>query len=136
MISFLKKAVAVGVLIGIVAVGCKDDSPGDMGSPSNVVFPPDSVSYLQHVQPLFDQTCALSGCHDAGAPPERVKLTSWGETVIQMPGIVVPGNPGNSELVLRIQGTTGQRMPLNRNPLNDNQINGIRVWIAEGAQQN
>ena len=132
----MEKAVAVGIFIGMVLIGCKDDSPGDMGSPSNIVFPPDSVSYLQHVQPLFDQTCALSGCHDAGAHDSPLKLTNWGETVIQLPGVVVPGNPGSSTLVFRIQGTSGQRMPLNRNPLNENQINGIRVWIAEGAQNN
>ena len=136
MVSVVGKVIAVGILLGIAGIACKDDNLGDMGSPSNIVFPPDSVSYAQHVQPLFDQTCALAGCHDAGPHESVLKLTNWGETVLQLPRVVVPGDPGSSTLVFRIQGTAGQRMPLNRNPLNQNQINGIRAWIAEGAQNN
>jgi hypothetical protein len=38
---------------------------------------------------------------------------------------------------MKIEGRAdGARMPLNRNPLNQNQINGIRTWINEGAQRN
>jgi hypothetical protein len=94
------------------------------------------VSYQAHVQPLFNQTCALAGCHDAGAPQGRVRLTDYGEAVIATPGVVIPGNPDASELVLRIEGKSGARMPFGRNPLNQNQITGIRTWIAEGAKNN
>ena len=38
--------------------------------------------------------------------------------------------------VLRIEGRLGARMPLNQNPLNQNQITGIRAWIGEGALNN
>lgn len=128
--------VVVTAVLSAIGTGCKDDSNiGDEGSPSNIVFPSDSVSYGQHVQPLFDQTCALSGCHDAGLHTSELRLTSYGD-LMSLAGIVVPGNPDNSVLVLRIQGNVGQRMPLNRNPLNSNQIIGIRTWIAEGAQPN
>jgi len=76
-------------------------------------------------------------CHDADAPVGRVKLTTWGHTVLDLPGIVIPGEPDNSELVFRIDGRVGVgRMPPYGNPLNQNQINGIRTWIAEGAKQN
>jgi len=137
MSSQVWKVLAVGIVLSVAGIRCKDDSnPGDMGSPSNIVFPPNNVSYDLHVQPLFDQTCALSGCHDRGTNQSPLKLTSHGETVFLIPGVVVPGNPENSTLVLRIEGRVSQRMPLNRNPLNDNQINGIRTWIVEGAQNN
>jgi hypothetical protein len=120
-----------------LTVSCKDDNPtGPEGSPSNIVFPTSNVSYSQHVQPLFTQACALAGCHDAGTHPSPLKLTSWGEAVIAIPGVVVAGQPDQSTLVFRIEGRVGQRMPLNSNPLNQNQINGIRTWIAEGARQN
>jgi hypothetical protein len=39
-------------------------------------------------------------------------------------------------LVLRIQGSVGARMPPGQYPLNQNQIDGIRTWIAEGAKDN
>lgn len=120
-----------------LALSCKDENPtGPEGSPSNVVFPTLNVSYSQHVQPLFDQACAFAGCHDAGTHPSPLKLISWGDVVISIPGIVVTGQPDQSTLVFRIEGRVGQRMPLGTNPLNQNQINGIRTWIAEGARNN
>jgi hypothetical protein len=53
-----------------------------------------------------------------------------------MPGVVVAGQPAQSTLVWRIEGSVGQRMPLGMNPLNQNQIAGIRKWILEGARNN
>jgi hypothetical protein len=120
-----------------ITPSCKDENPtGPEGSPSNIAFPTINVSYAQHVQPLFNQACAFAGCHDAGTHQSPLKLTSWGDVVITLPGIVVTGQPDQSTLVFRIEGRVGQRMPLGTNPLNQNQINGIRTWIAEGARNN
>jgi len=49
---------------------------------------------------------------------------------------VIMGKPDESILVLRIEGRLLSRMPLNRPALTQNQINGIRTWIAEGALNN
>jgi len=129
-----------GVLLGLclaAMTGCKDKNPvGPGDSPSTVVFPVSNVSYTNHVQPLFNQACNYSGCHDDGAHQSPLKLTSWGNVVITLPGIVVPGKPDASDLVLRIQGTVGARMPPGVNGLNQNQIDGIRAWIVEGAKDN
>jgi hypothetical protein len=119
----------------LLSLRCKDENPLDTGSPSNVVFPPSDVRYLQHVQPLFNQACAFVGCHDDGVPQDQLKLTSWGN-LINFPGVVVPNQPELSTLVIRIEGTSGPPMPLNGNRLNQNQINGIRTWIVEGAMNN
>jgi hypothetical protein len=116
--------------------GCKDETSPTSGSPSDIVFPPDNVSYSQHVQPLFNQTCALAGCHDDGTHPSELCLTSYFNTVFRTANVVTPGQPELSTLVFRIEGTSGQQMPLNRPPLNQNQINGIRTWIVEGAPDN
>ena len=122
----------------LAAAGCADDSTtGPDGSPSNIVFPADSVSYNIHVQPLFNQACAFSGCHGAGGSTgSQLRLDSYQGTLFSVPGVVIPQLPDQSELVLRIEGRIGQRMPLNRNPLNQNQIQGIRKWILEGARNN
>ena len=118
----------------IISSGCKDE----IADPSSdIVFPASNVSYSQHVQPLFNQSCALAGCHDAGVHQSPLVLTDYFHTVFGTPGVVVAGKPENSLLVTRIEGTTlGPQMPLNRAPLNQNQINGIRTWIAEGAKDN
>ena len=121
----------------LVVLSCKDDNPtGAEGSPSNIVFPANNVSYSQHVQPLFNQACAFAGCHDDGQHSSPLKLTSWGNTVIMVPGVIRTGQPDLSTLVWRIEGRVGQRMPSNANPLNQNQINGIRSWIADSAKNN
>jgi hypothetical protein len=93
------------------------------------------VSYSQHVQPLFNQTCALSGCHNDASRAGNLTLTSYHNLTIR-PNIVVPGDPNSSLLYLRITGQIGQQMPLNRSPLNSNQQQGIRIWIEEGAENN
>jgi mono/diheme cytochrome c family protein len=127
------------VMAGIVffSWSCKDNAvSGADGSPSDIVFPASNVSYQVHVQPLFNQTCALIGCHDAQASPQVGSLTSYSATVFDQPGNVIPGDPDNSILVIRIQGTSGTRMPVGKNPLNRNQIDGIRTWITEGAKNN
>jgi len=107
-------------------------------SPSNVVFPTSDVSYSQHVQVLFNQTCTAVGCHSSSESGDRLKLDSYENLRFGVRGVpvVIPGNAASSMLVLRIQGTVGQRMPLGLNPLNQNQVNGISTWINEGAQRN
>ena len=128
-----------GVAVLLLAfAGCKDDRiVGDDGSPSNVVFPVSGISYGEQVQILFTQACNYGGCHGSDAPANMVKLTSWGElmTTGASVGVVIPGEPQNSTLVFRIEGR-GARMPPAGLPLNQNQINGIRAWIAEGAKNN
>jgi hypothetical protein len=128
------------ILAGIQSLwpGCKKDTiVGDEGSPSNIVFPASGVSFQNQVLPLFNQACNFSGCHGADAPPDVVKLTSWGDLMTSGAGVgaVIPGEPDKSTLVFSIEGRTN-RMPPTGLLLNQNQINGIRTWIAEGAKNN
>lgn len=126
-------------ILGLVLLftGCKDENnPLDGDSPSNIVFPISNVSYGQHVQPLFNQTCALTGCHGDGPQTSALRLTSYDRLMFGGLLVVVRGQPDQSTLVMRIEGRIGERMPLYRRPLNQNQINGIRAWIGEGALNN
>jgi hypothetical protein len=119
----------------IPGISCKDENPVDE-SPSNIVFPASNVSYGAHVQPLFDQACAYAGCHDNGQHQSILTLTSYAGVMSGQALVVIPGKPDQSTLTLRIEGRVGTQMPLNRNPLNQNQITGIRAWIGEGAKNN
>ena len=55
---------------------------------------------------------------------------------------VTPNQPDSSYLVHKVQGThlavggSGSRMPLNRSPLSQSDIDLIRAWIQAGAQPN
>jgi len=119
------------ILPFIIIYGC-DDTTGPV---SDIVFPDVNVSYSEHVQPLFNQTCALSGCHNDASQAGGLSLTSYGNLTLR-PNIVVPFAPEESLLYLRIEGQLGEQMPLNRPPLNRNQRDGIRTWIEEGADNN
>jgi mono/diheme cytochrome c family protein len=92
------------------------------------------------VEPIFLQRCIK--CHsDAsvlGAPPEGLRLSS--RELILAGGdrvVVVPGNPGASEVVRRIRGQSQPRMPLDGPPfLDEEQIRLIVAWIEQGAPDN
>jgi hypothetical protein len=131
------KALAGIVIAAIAGWSCKGTAPtGPGGSPSTIIFPDHAISYSAQVQPLFDQACNASGCHGSGTQTNALVLTSYGTAVLTLPGVVVSAKPDASTLVLRIQGSVGARMPPGTYPLNQNQINGIRTWIAEGAKNN
>ncbi len=55
---------------------------------------------------------------------------------------VTPNQPDDSYLVHKVQGThldvngSGSRMPLNRSPLSQSDIDLIRAWIQAGALPN
>ena len=121
----------------IVLGGCKDEGPSDPDV-SDIVFPASNVSYSQHVDALFQQRCAFSGCH-AGASPQRgldLLAPSYNNLRDHLPTLVIAGEPDNSLLVQMLEGTVQPRMPYNRTPLTANQLTGIRTWITEGALNN
>jgi len=50
--------------------------------------------------------------------------------------VIVPGNPGSSELILRLKGTSEPRMPFTGPPwLADDEVATIEQWIAAGAKE-
>jgi mono/diheme cytochrome c family protein len=136
-------AITMVFSVVLVDTNCKKDTGivGPDGSPSDVIFPSSNVSYSREVQKVFNQTCALAGCHSQADGGERVVLDSYvnlrhGAPPTGQP-VILTGNAQDSWLVQKLEGrTNGDRMPLNRTRLNDNQINGIRAWINEGAHDN
>lgn len=90
---------------------------------------------------IFNQSCALSGCHAGAANPnlsnnsyERIvnKQSSSGANYIE------PGDPDNSYLLQKVLGSniSGSRMPLNSSALSQNKIDALVEWINNGAQNN
>ncbi len=117
----------------ILIISCDDTvAPNDE-------IPDKNISYSQHIQPIFNVSCALSGCHDNQTAAAGLRLTSW-VNVTADPQIVFPGEPDNSKLVWAIEGNTSvtPMPPIYGNvpPLTSKQIKGIRTWIAEGAKNN
>ena len=91
---------------------------------------------------IFDESCAISGCHFGPASKKGLDLSeeaAFGslfnvESSDASPFILVkPGDPQNSYLIKKLQGSAGiqgDRMPKKGDPLSPAQIKVIAEWIA------
>ncbi len=98
---------------------------------SEIVFPDKNVTYTKHVGPLFQQTCALGGCHVTGGYRPNLEFPASYSALLDY---IIKGNPEHSILVQRLEGRLQPQMPPpNVATLTKNQIEGVKTWIREGA---
>lgn len=106
--------------------------------------PETGVTLAQLQANIFTPRCAV--CHSGGSAPHGLRLDSEDNSyafLVDRPaeGVptlmrVNPGQPEQSYLVHKLEGATsivGGRMPLGGPFLNQEQINQVRDWIANGA---
>jgi YVTN family beta-propeller protein len=96
----------------------------------------DQIVYSQHVQPIFKSNCLSSGCHNSRDRANGLDLTSW-ESLIRgsdYGAVIISGHAEHSHLVEHLEGEAEPRMPLNRQPLPEEQIEFIARWVEEGAR--
>jgi hypothetical protein len=128
----MKKTLILSVIV-LLFTGCKDKGV----EIDDQVIPDSNVSYSQHIQPVFNYHC--TSCHNEQTLEAGLSLTSWA-SVTSDPTIVFPGEPDNSKLIWAIEGRSGVAFmpPVGSpfKPLNQNQLNGVRTWIKEGAKNN
>lgn len=104
---------------------------------------------------VFDQTCALSGCHDSQTLQNQLNLetgASYGNLINVTPfntaaqnqipvwKRVTPGDPVISYLYRKVTGDLpdkdlGVRMPFHRGALDAHLVDIIMLWIQDGAPQ-
>jgi hypothetical protein len=146
------------LLIGCAGSGDDGDGGGGGGPPRPTCEPPEptTVSYSKNIQPLFDQTCALAGCHIPPLVNEGLDMSAaraYGQLVgrpsRQVPRLqrVKPGDPDNSYLILKLppntppsgvpmpQGCPGAALGGSR-CLTLDEVEAIRTWISECATRN
>lgn len=93
---------------------------------------------------IFTQNCATTGCHFGAGAPQGLRLDEAnsfamlvGVASSEAPSIlrVAPGDPGNSYLIQKLEGSAsvGAQMPLNAPALEQSSIDVIRQWITDGA---
>jgi mono/diheme cytochrome c family protein len=121
------------IFLGLFITGC-DDTTTNI---DDEIIPDSNVSYAKHIQPIFNAKCV--NCHGVGVTEAGLDLTSWSGTVAD-PNVVFPGEPDNSRLIWAIEfNPVISPMPPPASPyqaLTQNQIKGVRAWIAEGALNN
>jgi hypothetical protein len=122
-------------LVGIVTLpSCKDQT--NQNFTSDIVFPPSGVSFSKQVQPLFQQTCVAAGCHGGSQPAANLnlQLDVWHSIINYLPPLVLVNNGSKSPLYIDISGNPQLMPPSQR--LTQNQIDGVKKWIDEGANNN
>lgn len=125
------KKIALSLLLINALWSCKHE-PLVFDGPIALEPGSSAVSFQDEVLPLLVSNCAMSGCHDASSRQEGVQLTDY--TSIRKE--VKPNNTGDSELFEAITETDPDKImpPPPRPALSTNQIDVVRRWINEGAQ--
>lgn len=92
------------------------------------------MSYAKDIQPIFDKSCALSGCHVAGAKaPDLTAANSY--KALTGGGYLKASDPDNSSVYQWIAGKKSPAMPLGTGPIQS--INAkVFAWIKQGAKNN
>ncbi len=97
---------------------------------------------------IFTPICSVCHTGVGASLPGSQNLTAGNTytsivnvTSIEVPTMkrIVPGDPDNSYLVLKIQGSpgiVGVQMPASGGPLSQAQIDEVRAWVAAGALNN
>ena len=122
-------------LLLIVLLTLGFSSCGDTINPEKVEFPEQDVSYIRHVEPFMRANCAYYGCHGVNSPGEEI---SDYFTLITALSYIVPGKPNNSLVNQILEGRLPHpgTYPVYFGNITDNQIQGMRLWVEEGAKNN
>ncbi len=120
----------------VVLAGCQQEVtfPLDYGDLLNIV-------YSQHIQPLFHQKCATSGCHTATSAAAGLVLDGWKGVMrgSERGVVMIPFRSKKSHLVFHINRDSLRApvayppMPPDK-PLRDAEIKLVMRWIDEGAR--
>ena len=150
--------------IALLAISCVltacagSGGGGGGGTPRPTCKPPaqPTVSFANNIQPIFNRSCALAGCHVGPVPTGPVDLSvgqAYGQIVnvksAQQPNLkrILPGKPDQSYIIRKIEGgpnIAGVFMPQGcpGAPLNGarclsaDDIAAIRQWVTECALNN
>lgn len=92
------------------------------------------VSFSKDVIPIFQKSCALSGCHEPGGKTPDLSSANALRSLTNG-GYIKANDPENSQLVLWINGKKSPVMPLGKGP-DQEIIAQIYAWIKQGANNN
>jgi hypothetical protein len=93
------------------------------------------VSFSKDLVPIFDKSCAISGCHKSGGTSPDLSAANAYNSIING-SLVNLGTPASSELYLWLTGKRAVAMPAGaaNNPSSINQL--VLAWVTQGAKNN
>lgn len=123
------------LIIFTVILSLGFSSCGDTINPEKVEFPEKDVSYIRHVQPFMKANCAYYGCHGVNSP--GVEISDY-FTLTSALSYIVAGKPDYSLVnqILENRLPHPGTYPVYFGNITENQIQGMRIWVEEGAKNN
>ena len=98
---------------------------------------PDTVSYKNDVQPIFNENCTTSGCHSGTNPKGNLNLVSsvsYQQLSNSQSGYINTTNPSSSLLYSSMKSLNNPMPP--NGVLEQCKLDLILKWIEQGAQNN
>jgi hypothetical protein len=142
-------SLVTSLLLSACAAGSGDGDGGDGdrgggGGGGGGGDPPIEATLESIQENVFSAVC--TNCHVGAAAPQGLRLEEGMSHAMlvnvpstEVPSIlrVNPGNPDDSYLIQKIEGTAsvGEQMPLGGPELSAEQIAAIRQWITDGATE-
>lgn len=134
--------------LGLILASCGDNSTGtnggnDNGDDGNGEEPPPPEPTFTNVSDILESSCSGSGCH-VGERTSGVRLDSY-DNVMESEGhqygelIVQEEDAAGSPIVDKIESSNpehGERMPPGGSFLSQDEIDLIKDWIDDGAENN
>lgn len=157
----MRGGLGVALLTACLLGGCAGGGGDEGGGPPKpsctpAVDPASAPQYATNIQPIYDRSCAVAGCHASGVPAQGLDLSpgrSYAATVRRRStevfslSIVAPGDPDASYLVRKIRGDAGiagvlmpngcpGSPPQGAQCLTPDEIEAIQTWILACAPNN
>jgi hypothetical protein len=133
-IKILITIISIG-FVTLVATNCGDN----IMTNREITFPDSNVSYQNHVQPFLNIKCAYRGCHSAEDMKDGRNMTDYFNLFSTANlGLILPGKPEESRIIQIMRGNPMHRgtFEFPAGYFSQNNINGMVVWIKEGAKFN
>lgn len=128
------------ITISFVALSLLVACSNAINSTSDLRFPDEGeeeVSFIEHVKPFMQVTCATASCHDdfsqAGGRRMTEHFTYFMTSNI---GLIVRENPDASLLNQVLEGRNRHLYSYGRELPTNNQQEGMRRWVENGAPNN
>lgn len=89
----------------------------------------EQVCFNQQVLPIFQNSCATSGCHDTQTAESGYRFTDYSNIM----KAITPGNASKSKAYKALTSSLELMPP--HNPLPKDKRTLIRIWIEQGAKE-
>lgn len=123
----------IGFLAGftmLLFIGCYKDKTVLLNTGKEITRP---ISFAADIIPIFNKSCNISGCHNAGGIKPNLAPTSAYNS-LTTGNYLNTSNPESSELYLWMTGKKSTPMP--PNGINKDYNALILAWIKQGALNN